>query len=311
MMPGMTTDYTPRQFQAHREDLNRRIERFLAKRLDSSKEHVEKLLRQGRVRSGQRVLRRGDRLAYRETIEIHRGPTTRPDPQANHKVRFTVIHEDPDVIGVFKPAGVAMHPGPGHGNDTLLNGLISRFPELLTLGAEREFGLAHRLDLETSGLLLVGRSAAGYEGLVEAFKSRSVHKEYLALVLGRPSGLIEGEIDGKEAATVFELVETAEEVSLVRVRPITGRTHQVRIHLAELDCPVLADRRHGRGLDDVTARLFLTRLALHAQSIELSHPVTGSPLRLESDWPKELRKAWKRARKLAATPLTPPPDPPS
>jgi len=282
-----------------RDDAGRKIERFLVGRLDASPDHVEKLLRQGRVRSGEQVFERGDRLGGREVIEIQAKPDVRPDPLPNRKVRFTVLHEDEDVIGLLKPAGVAMHPGPGHGSDTLLNGLLARFPELLALGRQREYGLAHRLDMETSGVLVVGRTPAGYEGLVEAFKARTVEKEYLALVCGRPSGLIEEDIDGKEAATIFELVETAGEVSLVKVRPITGRTHQVRIHLDYLGCPVLADGRHGTGLDELTARLFLKRLALHARSLVLPHPIGGAPLRLEADWPASMRKAWKRAQKLA------------
>ena len=150
-------------------------------------------------------------------------------------------------------------------------------------------------------MLVVARTPAAYEGLVAAFTERAVAKEYLALVLGappEPSGEVDTPIGEKEASTAYELVETAGSVSLVRARPRTGRTHQVRIHLAELGCPVLADRKHGHGLDEHTARLYLKRLALHARSLELVHPTSGEPLRLEAELPKALKKAWKRAQKL-------------
>lgn len=294
----------PKLFHCARDDSERRIEKFLFSHLGSSKDHVSKLLRQGRVRAGERVFARGDRLGGRETVEVHPGPLVHPPPQPNRKVRFKVLYEDPDLIGVFKPAGVAMHPGPGHGNDTLLNGLITFFPELVELGAAREYGLVQRLDLDTSGVLVVARTPTAYEALIAAFSARAVAKEYLALVVGappEPSGEVTTPVGDKEACTAYELVETAGPLSLVRARPKTGRTHQVRIHLAQLGCAVLADRKHGAGLDEHTAWLYLKRLALHARSLELAHPTSGEPFRLESELPKGLRKAWSRAQKLASS----------
>lgn len=289
-------------YSSHSRDAERRIERFLVGALGSSKEHIEKLLRQGRVRAGERVFSRGGRLWGGETVEIHPSNKPHPAPLPNRKLPLTVLHADADVIGVDKPSGMAVQPGPGHGSDTLLNALIARYPELIELGAEREYGFAHRLDLGTSGVLLVGRTAAGYSGLVEAFKARTVEKEYAAIVIGKPpgdSGELSSDVDGKSALTRYELIETVGALSLLTLRPKTGRKHQLRVHLAELGCPVLGDPRHGNGLDEHTAQLYLKRMALHAMSISLLHPGTGDELRLESELPKALRKAWRRAKKRA------------
>jgi 23S rRNA pseudouridine1911/1915/1917 synthase len=290
------------RFHTMPRDAERRIERFLSRELDCSKAHVEKLLRQGRVRSGERVFSRGGRLWGGETIEIHPNTSPHPAPLPNRKLPLTVLHVDADVIGIDKPSGMAVQPGPGHGSDTLLNALIARYPELLELGADREYGFAHRLDLGTSGVILVGRSAAGYSGLVEAFKARAVEKEYAAIVIGAPpsdSGELSTDVDGKSALTHYELIESVGALSLLTLRPKTGRKHQLRVHLAELGCPVLGDARHGHGLDEHTAQLYLKRMALHAMSISLLHPGTGDELRLETELPKALRKAWRRAKKRA------------
>lgn len=284
-------------------DAGRRIERFLASRLEASAAHVAKLLRQGRVRLGSRVLRRGDRLEGGEALEIDPGAAERPAPLPNRRVRLRVLHEDPDLLVISKPSGLPMHPGPGHGSDTLLNGLIAAFPELLTLGAEREYGLAHRLDLGTSGVIAVGRTPEGYTGLVEAFKARAVSKEYLAFTAGAPegeSGEVDLPVDGKDAVTRWEVFGRAGDVGRLRLLPVTGRKHQLRVHLAHLGCPVLADSRHGRGLDGLTARLYLKRLALHARALSLPHPVTGALLSFLEEPPRALRKVWGRAEKLAA-----------
>ncbi len=236
------------------------------------------------------------------TVSKPRG--RRPPPQPNRRLRFRVVYEHTDLVVVVKRPGLVMHPGPGHGTDTLLNALIGRFPDLLALGDEREYGLVSRLDRGTSGLVVVARSVPGYEGLVQAFSERRVEKVYLALVAGAPAA--EGEVDqpigGKGATTRWEVVESTGEVSLLRVRPLSGRTHQIRIHLAEVGFPVLRDDRYGSGADDLTAKLYLPRLALHAHQLAFQHPVSDERVTCEEPLPRDLRRAWKRARRVTDLP---------
>jgi len=286
------------------EEHGRRIEAVLERRTGEHRDRVARLLRRGLVVDGGSglPLHRGQRVEHGDLVEVREpDPTPRGAPVPNRKVKLRVLHADPDVAAVFKPAGVVMHPGPGHGTDTLQNALVARFPSLLDLGPEREYGLVHRLDRDTSGVVLVGLTPAGYGGLVEAFEARAVRKTYLALVHERApledEGRCELPVAGKDAITTWEVTERRGPVARVVVRPLTGRTHQVRVHLAAQGAPVLADSRHGHGLDALTARLFLTRLALHAARVEAVHPVSGQALAVEVDWPKDLRRAWRRAER--------------
>lgn len=264
--------------------------------------YVQKLLRQERVVSDGIPLHRGQLVFAGQALEVLPGKESAP-PLPNRKLRVEILHLDPELAVVFKPCGRAMHPGPGHGSDTLLNGLIARFPELLELGTERGYGLVHRLDLETSGPLVVARTAAGYDGLTAAFRERRVEKRYVALVDGplEGEGTIEEPLDGKEALSRYRVLERAGRYAWVELHPITGRTHQLRLHLAGLGSPVLGDPRYGAGLDETTRRLGLPRLGLHCELLAFAHPLTGERVEVERPAPKLLRRAWKRAQKAAGT----------
>ena len=287
-----------------------KVETFVRRCLDADPVHVRKLLRQKRVRFARlgqqgdpQVMMRGQLLEEPGMLSVL-AATQDPDrkPAPNRKIRLRVLHEDPEFLVIDKPSGLAMHPGPRHGTDTLLNGLMARNPECGLLGRERNFGLAHRLDLETSGLLVIARTAATHEALVAQFKQRSVEKRYLALVAvgssGVSAGIQETPVREKDARTEIEVVERAGVVALLRLTPKTGRTHQIRIHLAERNNPVLGDRRYGTGPDALTAKLYLKRLALHAEALSFAHPVDGTVLKFERQLPRELRHSWKRAMSL-------------
>lgn len=287
-------------------DAGRPVEKVLARALPGAAwSHVMKLLRRGLVRlegQDERPLRRGDAVPGAGRLVIAPGDD-RPaaPPMPNRRLRFAVLHADPDLAVVEKPAPLAMHPGPGHGTDTFLNALVGRFPELAGLGEERGWGLVHRLDRETSGLLVVARTAAARDALVEAFAARAVEKRYGALCLGRPAA-VEGEVatpvDGKEALTRWRVDAAAGGVGRLTLLPRTGRTHQLRIHLASLGCPVLGDPRHGPAGLPLAARIGLERLALHAEALAFDHPSSGRRLAFESPWPPELTRAWVAAGTL-------------
>lgn len=203
----------PATIQLGLEHDGQRVERVLVRALPGLKEPFAlKLLHRERVLLDGRPLRRGARLPRAGRLEVlelaPRAAPRRPAP--NPRIALTVRHADPDVIVVEKPAGLAMHPGPGHGSDTLQNALVARFPELLELDTARNFGLVQRLDRETSGLLVVARTVVAHEGLVAALTAREVDKRYRALVKGAPptaAGLVQAPIEGREAASRWELLE--------------------------------------------------------------------------------------------------------
>ena len=295
----------PLQLELGPRDEGRPVERRLARAMpDASWSYLMKLLRRGQVQLEGRALRKGDPLPGRGRLVVAAPEAGQVRPPApNRRIRLRVLHEDPHLAVVAKPAPLAMHPGPGHGTDTLLNALVGRWPQLAELGPEQGWGLVHRLDQETSGLVVVALTAAAREGLVAAFAARAVEKRYRALTQGRPgqpAGEVTTPVAGKEAHTRWEVEEEAGEVGLLRLFPRTGRTHQLRIHLAGLGCPVLGDPRHGPAGLRLGARLGLHRLALHAEGLAFTHPLSGAPLRFEDPWPRELRRAWARARKFSA-----------
>lgn len=292
----------PTTVQLKREHTGKRIERVLSKLLPGIKESfLLMLIHRGKVLFEGRAVRRGERLPRPGRVEILApDPRTGPRrPVANPKVVFTVRHEDPDVVVVEKPAGLAMHPGPQHGTDTLQNGLVARFPELADLGIARGFGLVQRLDRDVSGLVVVARSVRAHEALVAAFTKHEVDKRYRALGLGSPparEGTVETPVDGSPARSRWELLEEAScegtLVSLLALRSFTGRKHQLRIHMAGVGCPLLGDRQHGPATLPIARRLGLRRIALHADLLAFRHPVSGEHLSFTAPWPADLESAW-------------------
>jgi len=230
-------------------------------------------------------------------------PSLRPEPPT-----VPIAYEDADLVVVDKPAGMTVHPGAGTGAGTLA-------AQLLSLGAtggdpERP-GIVHRLDRDTSGLLVAARSQDAFAALQEAIRSREVERRYLALVRGRPqsrSGRIDAPIgrdrrdptrrsldtdEPREAVTWFEVVELLPQHALLDVRLETGRTHQIRVHLAAIELPVSGDVTYGARSD-----LGLERQFLHAHRLRFTHPVTGAEVDLESPLPAELAAALERARAM-------------
>lgn len=228
--------------------------------------------------------------------------------EPNPRVPFRVLHEDAWLVVVEKPARVATQPGLGHEGDSLLNGLFARYgPAMQNLGRGRDFGLLHRLDIDTSGLVAAALRADAYDALREAFESRRVVKRYWALVRGAPAagaGVVRLPIEevqgerktarvsrsGKPAETAHRTIATGKGASLVECRLGSGRLHQIRVHLAAIGCPVLGDREYGG--PDVGSMSH--RLALHAFLLGLPHPETGEGLVIGSEWPADLDGATRR-----------------
>lgn len=261
--------------------------------------------------------------------------------EPNPRVTFGVRHEDEHLIVVDKPARVVTQPGVGHEHDTLLNGLFARYGrELARLGAARDHGLVHRLDRMTSGLIAVARTPEAYDRLRLAFAEREVRKFYYAVCLKAPrdpTGLIKRPLleqttrvsrytstktsriskEGKPAATGYRVLAVSKiGTALLEARPLTGRLHQVRVHLASIGAGILGDETYGPTSTAAAA----SRLALHAHRLAFDHPVTGEPLDLRSALPKDLRALLRRhglplpselPPELPAEPLPEPPPEPS
>jgi 23S rRNA pseudouridine1911/1915/1917 synthase len=283
-----------------------RLDRALAERDEiATRSLAERLVRDGAVTVDGTVREKSHRLEAGSVVEVLLPQAVETlEPEA---VTVGLAYEDDHLVVVDKPAGMTVHPGAGTSSGTLA-------AQLLTLGGaggdepDRP-GIVHRLDRDTSGLLVVARSEAAHAALQEAIRRHEVERHYLALVRGRPrsrSGRIEAPIgrdrrdptrrsldtdEPRDAVTWFETRELTAEHALLDVRLETGRTHQIRVHLGAIDLPVAGDPLYGVGAD-----LGLERQFLHAYRLGLTHPVTGVQLQLESPLPEDLSDALERAR---------------
>ena len=284
-----------------------RLDRFLAGVADvGSRSAAERLLASGGVLVDGVARPKSHRLEGGEEVELE-PPARAGSPLAPEEVPLAVPYEDEHLLVVEKPAGVVVHPSAGHGSGTLVHGLLAH----AIAGGEKPErpGIVHRLDRDTSGLLVVARSDEAHRRLQRLLRRREITREYVALVRGRPRswrGRIEAPIGRdrhdatrisldtatpRKAATDFEVVELVREHALLRVRLETGRTHQIRVHLAAIDLPVSGDPVYGIPND-----LGLERQFLHAARLGFPHPFTGAAVEVESPLPEDLEDALTEAR---------------
>jgi 23S rRNA pseudouridine1911/1915/1917 synthase len=283
-----------------------RLDRVVALVGDVSRAEAAALLADGRVAVDGSVARKPSlRLAEgaEVAVEVDDGPPTPvvvPEPD----VVVPVVLEDPAFLVIDKPAGLVVHPGAGHPGGTLVAGLLARYPELAGVGEADRPGLVHRLDRDTSGLLVVARTPGAHAELVGQLQARTVERRYLALVDGHPESpqgvvdapigrsprrptLMEVRADGREARTRYEVAEAftaPAPVALVTCRLETGRTHQIRVHLKAIGHPVVGDDRYL----GATRAVACPRTFLHAERLAFRHPVTGEPVAATSPLPADL-----------------------
>ena len=250
------------------------------------------------------VIRRrpGERLAGGESLAVRRPPAVAAVPQPE-ALPLDIVHEDAHLIVVVKPAGMPVHPGPGHAGKTLVNALLAHCPDLPGIGGVQRPGIVHRLDKDTSGLIVAAKDERAHTGLAGQLKARKVKKTYLALVEGRleprealidaPVGrdpnnrrrMMVGGAAAREAQTAYRVRTFYNGCSLVEVSPITGRTHQIRVHFASLGHPLVGDIVYGRPSHLVERQL------LHAWRLAFRHPVDGRDLAFEAPLPPDLTEA--------------------
>lgn len=283
-----------------------RLDRVVALLTGVSRAEATELVANGAVSVGGRVVTaKAARLGEGDEVAIDWEPAGEaPPPQPDAAVVVHVVHEDTDVLVIYKQPGLVVHPGHGTPDGTLVNGLLARYPELAEVGQPDRPGIVHRLDKETSGLLVVARTPQAYDDLVGQLAARTVDRRYLALVWGHPStstGRVDAPIGrsareptkmavterGKPAMTDFSVVRTFDEpsVALLECKLHTGRTHQIRVHLRAIGHPVVGDDRYG----GVRQTLPVPRLFLHAAHLSFTHPVTGEELAFDSPLPADLQ----------------------
>lgn len=281
-----------------------RLDRFLSSQLpEFSRTRLQGLITEGFVRvNGLAVTKNGHKLLAGDRIEV-RIPPAAPTTLIPEPIPLDVLFENSDVVVINKSAGMVVHPAAGHDRGTLVHALLGHLPDLEGIGGEERPGIVHRLDKETSGLMIVARNERAHRYLQDQFRLRRVEKTYLALVDGRPptpGGRIEAPIGrdpiqrkrmailppgkGREAISEYHTLETFPAHTLLEVHPLTGRTHQIRLHMAFLGCPIVGDTVYGRK----KPTLPISRHFLHAFRLKIILPGETSPRTFEAPLPDEL-----------------------
>ncbi len=289
-----------------------RLDKLLLTRYpDFSRSRIEGLIKAGFVKvNGVAAAKAGAKVAETDTIEVEIPPPVPAIPEPED-IPLDVIYEDEDMLVINKAPGMVVHPAPGHFTGTLVNALLHHCPSLSGIGGVARPGIVHRLDQDTSGLLVVAKSEKAMAGLVKAFSGHTnIEKTYLAICHGRPrldAGRIVNligrhpvdrkrmaivERNGKEAITNWQLLGTTDAlgslISRISCRIETGRTHQIRVHMASLGCPVIGDAVYGKSALDKRLTPRPPRQMLHAWRLALRHPVTNAALSFEAPLPPDL-----------------------
>lgn len=296
-------------------DGGERLDKILVTQLGErlTRSQIQQLIKEGHVMVNGRAIKPGIRLKGGESIRLEIPPVP-PDvttviPEA---IDLSILYEDADLAVIDKPAGLIVHPGVGNESGTLVHAILSRYPEIAEIAiAPKRRGIVHRLDKDTSGVILIARNATAMHRLMKQFADRSVEKHYITLVERPPktaTGRIDAPIgrdtrdrkkmavtrDGRPAITEFVVVESFDDgQTLLRVRLLTGRTHQIRVHLAYIGAPVVGDRIYGYRKQ----RISLKGQFLHASTLTFTHPRTGERLTFTSPLPGRLQHVLDQLRR--------------
>ncbi len=278
------------------EEEGARVDKVLAQRFPNhSRTYFQHLLEIGCVLlNGERVKKRA-LLEEGDEIEIcfQAIPEAQLEPEA---IPLDILYEDEHLLAINKPAGMVVHPAPGHWSGTFVNALLAHCKEIAPTSDPLRPGIVHRLDKDTTGVLIAAKTHIAHQRLIEAFSTRKIDKLYLAICQGKPtSTLINMPIgrhpvhrkemavlpDGREAITEIQLAAYNDQVSLILAKPKTGRTHQIRVHFKHIGCPVIGDALYG-------STTLHDRQLLHAYRLSFDHPITKTPLRIQAPIPKDM-----------------------
>ncbi|HNP70944.1 MAG TPA: RluA family pseudouridine synthase [Kouleothrix sp.] len=295
-------------------DEGARLDRYVADRIaDLSRSYARQLIEDGHIRLNGADARPSAALRAGDVVLVLR-PIAQPTDLLPQPIPLDVVYEDGDVVVIDKPAGMVVHPAPGHLDGTLVNALLARYPDI-TVGSDLRPGIVHRLDRDTSGLLVVARNDAARHSLQAQQQAHTMAKAYLAVVEGRfkePSGLIDAPIarhptdrlrqaivaSGRSARTHWRVLEALGEYTLIEARLETGRTHQIRVHFSYKSRPLLGDPLYGPKKPRAT--FGLARQFLHAYRLGFALPSSGAWAEFESPLPADLQAALNKLRAQAA-----------
>jgi 23S rRNA pseudouridine1911/1915/1917 synthase len=318
----------PSEFTVKPRMAGKRIDAYLSSRYqDYSRSVMQKVIDARAVHVNGQPVKASYKVREGDQIRVWL-PELSDDAPVAEDVPLEIIHEDAAFTVVNKPAGMVTHPAKGHWTGTLVNALQFHFDTLSTVGGENRPGIVHRLDRDTTGLLIVAKDDRAHRQLAAQFEQRTIHKEYLALVAGAPErdgdyiektigfhptnrekmAIRTPEDGGKEAVTFYQVAERFRGYALVRCKPATGRTHQIRVHMAHIGHPILADKAYsgrdrltlgdllGRPEGPEAASVLLDRQALHAYTLRLAHPLTGQPLEFNAPLPADMTRTIEALR---------------
>jgi len=281
-----------------------RLDKYVGEKcLELSRTYAQKLIADGHITVNDRVVKASFKLNTGDRVSVVIPPTA-PTSLLPEAIPLNIVYEDDDLLVVDKPAGLAVHPAPGHPDHTLVNAILSHLPSLAEISESERPGIVHRLDKDASGIMVVAKNNAAQLNLIGQFKARSVVKAYLVLVRGHltpENGIIEASIGrdprnrkrmavvtkGREARTRYHVVKYIGDYTLLEVRTETGRTHQIRVHLLAIGYPVVGDATYG-----VKSPL-LPRQFLHACRLGFHLPSTGEYVEFTSELPPDLAQALK------------------
>ena len=317
----MTNDPPERHFVVADEQAGQRLDTFLARQLpEYSRVHLRKVITAGEVQVDSARAKPAYRLNAGQTIVVRLPQLPREGPEPE-EIPLDILFEDEHMVAINKPAGMVVHPAKGHWSGTLTAALAFHFQSLSSVGGPTRPGIVHRLDRETSGVIVVARTDQAHMHLAKQFEERSTTKEYFAISTGSPdrdADIIRQPIGvhpyqrekmairadhatSRDAETFYEVLERFGPFAALKITPKTGRTHQIRVHLAHAGFPILCDRLYS-GRSEITAgeinksatnrsEVLLDRVALHAQQLTIRHPATDEPMTFAAPLPADIQKA--------------------
>ncbi len=280
----------------YKNDKDIRIDLFVSTNTSYSRSQVSKLISKGMVRkNGFPVSKASEKITNDDEIKI---TELKFDSEIHPvKLNLDIRYEDEDIVVLSKDEGIIVHPSDTYKGATLVSGIIEKYPEIANVGENQRPGIVHRLDKETSGLMVIAKKNESYEKLKSKFKNREIEKEYVAIVKGpiKNKGIIDAPIgrhptnkikrtlidSGKNAYTSYEKIGENNNISILKVNILTGRTHQIRVHLSSIGCPIIGDNLYSNDKNNAS------RLYLHSIRIKFNHPSNNKEVEIQDNMPKE------------------------
>lgn len=313
---SIKTNEESREFIINPGDAEKRLDQYLAASgITYSRSHVQKLIKDDVVKVNGASAKSSHKLKAGDRVSVLIAPPKKLEVKAEN-IPLDIVYEDKDILVINKPPGMVSHPAPGHYEGTLVNALLYHLKDLSGIGGVERPGIVHRLDKDTSGLMMVAKNDKAHLSLAKQIKDRTIEKKYIALVHGKmpkeegviiaPIGrsprhrkkmtVIRSEkLKSKEAETRYKVIEWFNNYALLELKLVTGRTHQIRVHLSFIGNPVVGDSVYGRASNEFGVK----RQLLHAAELKFSHPRTGKPVEFKAEIPEDFKKVCNRLRSPA------------